>query len=207
VKYQVISGGDLDINFMIAGPDNKVYHMEYRKVANSVRFQSTQEGDYKVCFDNTFSRVSSKVVYFEVFLEDRDAGGDKGEAKLTFDGENITDQLDITVQQFVAILDRCKKNLDRSIEIQTVIRVHEAKDRNVQELNFFRVNLFSLLQLAVMMSVGLVQVISIQHLFSDKTTGSALKVILSMLSALATTSCQYFNVSTSHILSVFQCQS
>ncbi|KAH9510395.1 Transmembrane emp24 domain-containing protein 5 [Bulinus truncatus] len=180
VDYQVIDGGDLDIDLLISGPDNRVYHLDQRKTENTVKFLSSQEGDYRVCFDNSFSRFSNKLVFFEIFVEDGKDDDDEEEEKdkLTFEGENVQEQLDMTIEEFMGILDRSKKNLERSIQVQTLIKIHEAKDRNTQEANFFRVNFFSLFQLALMISVGLVQVIVIRSLFTyqQPVSGGALKV-------------------------------
>lgn len=43
------------------------------------RVEPTQEGDYEICFDNSFSRFSEKMVFFEVILEGQggDVGGDE----------------------------------------------------------------------------------------------------------------------------------
>lgn len=40
--------------------------------------EPTEEGDYQICFDNSFSRFSEKMVFFEVILEApaSDDGGD-----------------------------------------------------------------------------------------------------------------------------------
>lgn len=36
------------------------------------------EGDYEICFDNSFSRISEKMVFFEIIIEGQggDVGGD-----------------------------------------------------------------------------------------------------------------------------------
>ncbi|XP_012936623.1 transmembrane emp24 domain-containing protein 5 [Aplysia californica] len=260
VDYQVIDGGDMDIDMLVAGPDNRIYQSDLRKTENVVRFKTTSAGDYKICFDNTFSRISNKIVYFEVFIEDgsdddefdgddskltfegEDIQGqldmtmedfmytilhninynqncgwfkttsagdykicfdntfsrisnkivyfevfiedgsdddefDGDDSKLTFEGEDIQGQLDMTMEDFMGILERAKKNIERSVQVQTLIRIHEAKDRNTQESNFYRVNFFSCFQLAVMIAVALVQVITIRSLFYEKkpASGSSLK--------------------------------
>lgn len=36
--------------------------------------EPTQEGDYRICFDNSFSRFSEKMVFFEIIVEGQ--GGD-----------------------------------------------------------------------------------------------------------------------------------
>jgi len=61
------------------------------------------------------------------------------------------------------------QNLDKSRNLQTVLKMYEARDRNIVEQNFDRVNLLSCIQLAIMVTVGLVQVLLIRHLFEDKS--------------------------------------
>lgn len=42
--------------------------------------EPTEEGDYQICFDNSFSRFSEKMVFFEVILEapaSEDGGDDE----------------------------------------------------------------------------------------------------------------------------------
>lgn len=36
------------------------------------RFTADEEGDYKFCLDNTFSRFSNKIVFFEILTDDAD---------------------------------------------------------------------------------------------------------------------------------------
>lgn len=35
---------------------------------------STDEGDYQLCFDNKFSKMSEKMVFFKVIVDDADRG-------------------------------------------------------------------------------------------------------------------------------------
>ncbi|KAL0196966.1 hypothetical protein M9458_005506, partial [Cirrhinus mrigala] len=45
---------------------------------------STEEGDYRICFDNSFSRISEKMVYVEVIVDgpEEEADYDKDWAAL-----------------------------------------------------------------------------------------------------------------------------
>lgn len=54
------------------------------------RVDPTEEGDYQICFDNSFSRFSEKMVFFEVILENSatDATVDEEWARLG-DPENL----------------------------------------------------------------------------------------------------------------------
>lgn len=41
--------------------------------------EPTVQGDYQICFDNSFSRFSEKMVFFEIIIEGQggDVGGDE----------------------------------------------------------------------------------------------------------------------------------
>lgn len=41
--------------------------------------EPTEGGDYQICFDNSFSRFSEKMVFFEILIEGQggDTGGDE----------------------------------------------------------------------------------------------------------------------------------
>lgn len=43
------------------------------------RVDSTEDGDYRLCFDNSFSKLSEKMVFFEVINSQGDAGGGREE--------------------------------------------------------------------------------------------------------------------------------
>lgn len=66
-------------------------------------------------------------------------------------------------------MDSVETNLDKSIQSQNALRNYEARDRNIQESNFQRVNWMSGVQVFVMVSVGLTQVLLIRSLFDDKS--------------------------------------
>ncbi|KAL0164122.1 hypothetical protein M9458_039875, partial [Cirrhinus mrigala] len=61
-----------------------------------------------------------------------------------------------------------KSRLGKSLQIQTLLRAFEARDRNLQESNYERVNLWSCTNLLVMVVVSGVQVYLLRSLFDDK---------------------------------------
>lgn len=65
-------------------------------------------------------------------------------------------------------INNVKARLGKSVQIQTVLRAFEARDRNLQESNFDRVNFWSVVNLIVMMLVSTVQVYLVRSLFDDK---------------------------------------
>lgn len=70
-EYQVIDGGhgDLDISFELQNPNGHPIVTEYKKSDNIHRFDATFDGDYRFCFDNSFSSFNTKTVFFELILE------------------------------------------------------------------------------------------------------------------------------------------
>lgn len=65
-------------------------------------------------------------------------------------------------------INNVKARLGKSVQIQTVLRAFEARDRNLQESNFDRVNFWSVINLFVMMLVSAIQVYLVRSLFEDK---------------------------------------
>lgn len=66
------------------------------------------------------------------------------------------------------LLDNVNNNLDKARSDQQVLRNFEARDRNTQENNFQRVNFLSGVQVFIMLSVALTQVLLIRSLFDDR---------------------------------------
>lgn len=70
-EYQVIDGGhgDLDISFELTNPNGHPMVTEYKKSDNIHRFDVHVDGDYRYCFDNSFSSFNTKTVFFELIIE------------------------------------------------------------------------------------------------------------------------------------------
>lgn len=51
----------------------------------------TEEGDYMFCFDNTFSTVSEKIIFFELILDNVDDGEDPESWKEYVQGADLLD--------------------------------------------------------------------------------------------------------------------
>lgn len=68
---QVVDGGhgDLDTSFELTEPTGRIIVADFKKSDNIHRHRVTLEGDYRFCFDNTFSRFNSKTVFFELIIE------------------------------------------------------------------------------------------------------------------------------------------
>ncbi|XP_076009677.1 transmembrane emp24 domain-containing protein 5 [Genypterus blacodes] len=164
VEYQVLDGAGLDVDFHISSPTGQVLFSDFRK-SDGVHTVETEDGDYMFCFDNTFSALSEKVVFFELILDNMDTDEDPEDWKEYVHG---TDILDMKLEDIMDTMNNVKSRLGKSSQIQTLLRAFEARDRNLQESNFDTVNLWSVINLVVMMTVAAVQVYLVRSLFEDK---------------------------------------
>ncbi|XP_078665087.1 transmembrane emp24 domain-containing protein 5-like [Branchiostoma floridae x Branchiostoma belcheri] len=164
VEYQVIDGGDLDVTFVLRSPKGVPLVTELRKSEGIHSIDAKEDGDYMFCFDNTFSRISEKMIFFDVLLDaDTDNEDDDW-----MDFVSPEEELDIKLEDMKDSMDRVKEHLSKSRQIQNVLRVFESKDRSTQEHNFERVNFWSVIQLIIMVVTALLQVYTVRHLFDDK---------------------------------------
>nr|XP_020644338.1 transmembrane emp24 domain-containing protein 5 isoform X1 [Pogona vitticeps] len=163
IEYQVLDGAGLDVDFLLISPKHEILVSEQRK-SDGVHTVETEDGDYMFCFDNTFSTLSEKVIFFELILDNM---GDEEQEdwKKYITG---TDLLDMKLEDILESVNGVKARLSKSIHIMTLLRAFEARDRNIQESNFDRVNFWSMVNLVVMVIVSAVQVYMLKSLFEDK---------------------------------------
>ncbi|CAM4715002.1 unnamed protein product [Lepidochelys kempii] len=163
VEYQVLDGAGLDVDFYLESPKGEILVFHQRK-SDGVHTVETEDGDYMFCFDNTFSTLSEKVIFFELVLDNM-GEGEQEDWKKYITG---TDMLDMKLEDILESINNVKARLSKSLQIQTLLRAFEARDRNIQESNFDRVNFWSLVNLGVMVVVSAVQVYMLKSLFEDK---------------------------------------
>lgn len=137
VHIQVIAGAGMDVDFTIVSPEGDRLIVESRRsdgvhvlvlphmlhITDAARcwtclfifdftscysrVEPTHEGDYQICFDNSFSRFSEKMVFFEIIIEGQggDVGGDDEWTGLEEpDGSLLEYKLeDIRVRRFLQV--------------------------------------------------------------------------------------------------------
>ncbi|OCT85162.1 hypothetical protein XELAEV_18023326mg [Xenopus laevis] len=165
IEYQVLDGAGLDVGFSLISPDGELLLSEERQ-SDGVHSVETVDGDYQFCFDNTFSRMSEKVIFFELILDHlNDEGNEQEDWKNYIMG---TDLLDMKLEDILETINSVKGRLTKSAQIQTLLKAFEARDRNLQESNCERVNFWSVFNLVVMVVVSALQVYMLRSLFEDK---------------------------------------
>ncbi|OQV13894.1 putative Transmembrane emp24 domain-containing protein 1 [Hypsibius exemplaris] len=167
VEYQVISGGDLDINLAIRDPHGGIIITDQRKSDNLHKLNGDKPGEYQMCFDNSFSTFQPKLVFFEVFEDMQETH--QSEFHSLGQAEKGIDLLGMKMEDLFQSLGRVHLSLEKSIKSQTVVKHFEAVDRIIGETNFEKVNFYSTIQTVVMVSVGIVQVVMVRSLFEERS--------------------------------------
>ncbi|XP_078263929.1 transmembrane emp24 domain-containing protein 5 [Rhinoraja longicauda] len=163
IEYQVIDGAGLDVDFYISSPNGKVLYFDQRK-SDGVHSIETENGDYMFCFDNSFSSMSGKIVFFELILDNMEPEGDSTKWNDILPGGEL---LDMKLEDILETINSVKARLSKSNQIQGLLKAFEARDRNLQEGNYDRVNFWSMVNLAAMFTVSCLQVYMLKHLFND----------------------------------------
>lgn len=68
VEYEVLTGGDFDINYWFYSPTSRVLQSEFKKRDGHHTLKLEETGEYRFCFDNSLSRFHQKQVYFSLRL-------------------------------------------------------------------------------------------------------------------------------------------
>jgi len=87
-----------------------------------------------------------------------------------------------------AEIDNIKTNMAKTIQIQSLLRVFEAKDRNIVERNFERINIWSLINVVVMLTVLFLQVFMIRICLM-MARKFELKLLISFICSISACSC------------------
>uniref|UniRef100_A0A0N5B182 GOLD domain-containing protein n=1 Tax=Syphacia muris TaxID=451379 RepID=A0A0N5B182_9BILA len=168
VEYQVIDGGDLDIKFKLRLNNNVL--IEEKKSDAIHRIEVKELGDYELCFDNSFSLHSHKIVFFELFIFGKNDTAriyDMFSFGVNKVGDNI--EMGATVRDFHAASDRINSHLNEVEYYQSVERAYEARDRAIMNANYDRVNFWSIINSILLVTVGLLQVFVIRSLFDESS--------------------------------------
>jgi len=174
VEYQVIDGGstqvaELDINFRIVSPRGEPLIAEFKQSDGAHSHRVEELGDYKICFDNKFSYVSSKTVYFEMINENEDEEYDDLAGIFDDDEDADTEYYEVQVTDIEGKLKKIKEDILKARHLQDLIRVTDLKDRSIMEHNFERVNYMSMFYVFILVAAGLCQVVLVRSLFDDKS--------------------------------------
>ncbi|XP_040918700.1 transmembrane emp24 domain-containing protein 1a isoform X1 [Toxotes jaculatrix] len=165
VEYQVIAGSGLDVGFALISPSGHRLVSDFRRSDGIHTVDPTEDGDYRLCFDNSFSKLSEKMVFFEVTINSQSSAGRGREEWANV--ATTESMVEYKLEDIRTRLDSVYQHLERSRQVQTVLRAFEARDRYLLEDNLWRVSFWSCLNLLVMFAVAVTQIYTLQRLFDN----------------------------------------
>ena len=156
----VFTGGDGAIGFAVRNPEGKVVHPYAWKASSEYEENAATGGYYSVCLDNQFSKFGAKLVnlYLTTFRYD--------------EWEKFAQELqdmDVTVQNFTETLSHVDKRVQIMRQFQQLSRGLESRDMNLLAANLSYVGTWSLIQCAVVVFSGFMQVYFVKKLFNQDT--------------------------------------
>ncbi|KAF4111158.1 transmembrane emp24 domain-containing protein 3 [Onychostoma macrolepis] len=155
IDFQVIAGGNYDVDCFVTDPLNNVLYQERKKQYDSFSHTTTMKGVYKVCFSNEFSTFSHKTVYLDFRTGEDD--------RLMPDMNKVT-----ALTQMESACLSIHEILKVVSDSQTWYRLREAQDRiRAEDLNE-RVHFWSIGETVILFLVCIGQVLMLKSFFSEK---------------------------------------
>ncbi|CCD22996.1 emp24/gp25L/p24 family protein NDAI_0A08430 [Naumovozyma dairenensis CBS 421] len=153
VSYQVLTGGDFEINFQITSPDGEQLVDEKRKKYSDFLLKSFGLGPYEFCFDNGFDGIEKKVE-FTLELENNVLKAE-------------TNEEDMMANNSIEEIDR---NIDKISKMLKYLRAREWRNMYTVESTKSRLRWLSLLDMSLMAGISCIQAIIIELFFKNRNS-------------------------------------
>lgn len=152
VSYQVLTGGNFEIDFEITAPDGNKIVDEKQKKYSDFLLKSFGLGQYTFCFSNSYGTALKKV---EITLE-----LEKG-----FDNTNNNAEDDIIANNSVDEIDR---SLNKITKVLNYLRAREWRNMSTVASTESRLKWLSILVMGVMVGISVLQAVIIQFFFKSR---------------------------------------
>ncbi|XP_048887436.1 transmembrane emp24 domain-containing protein 3 [Brienomyrus brachyistius] len=157
IDFQVIAGGNYDVDCFVTDPRNNILYQERKKQYDSFSYTTTTKGVYKVCFSNEFSTFSHKMIYLDFRAGE--------ETPLLPD---MTKTAALTQMESACM--SIHEILKVVVESQTRYRLREAQHRIRAEDLQDRVSYWSIGETLFLFVISIGQVVMLRSFFTDKKT-------------------------------------
>ncbi|KFD49429.1 hypothetical protein M513_09696 [Trichuris suis] len=134
--YQVLYGGDLDINVLVLDPKADVVAQDTRKSEGSYHYQT------------------AKTVFFQVELLRADGTTDDFGVSALNDPTGIVTHVGLFSEVLKERLQRLRQKLTAAERFQALARAHETRDRLLMDEKLNRVNFWSMFNMSSLLIVG-----------------------------------------------------
>ncbi|KAI3323273.1 emp24/gp25L/p24 family/GOLD-domain-containing protein [Xylariaceae sp. AK1471] len=159
--FAVQSGGSFDIDYEVTGPSDKVILDGEKERQGDFVFTANEMGEYKFCFNNEMSTYSEKFVDFEIAVEDEVRA--QLPAKQGSSPEQ-TSALEESIYKISGLLSTITRN-------QKYFRTRENRNFSTVRSTESRIVNFSLVQIAMVIAMGGLQVFIVRFFFQGARKG------------------------------------
>jgi len=148
VMFQVTHGGNLDVNVLVQGPDGRILYQGEEESTGRYSFNAHTTGLYAFCFGNQMSRVTPKTVQLEITTAKPKV--DEGASSV------LKNQIKYLQEAVSAISGDYQYLKQREI-------MHLATNEDTNRMVFW----WSLIEIAVLISMGCFQIYFLKRLFEN----------------------------------------
>ena len=151
VSYQVMTGGNFEIDFEITAPDGSQLVLEKQKKYSDFVLKSFGLGQYTFCFTNSYGTALKKIEF-------------------TLEMEKKLDNSNVNAEDIVAsnAIEEIERNLNKITKTLNYLRAREWRNMSTVESTGSRLVWLSLLVMGVMVGISAVQAFVIQFFFKSR---------------------------------------
>jgi len=181
LEYQVIGSsaatGQNDITVKVQSPHPSFQTLYYEEMVRQGSFNEelSEDGDFRICLDNTKSRWSDKTVWFEVQLEDPnddyddDYMDDEDWERIKAVDDDTENQFDMKVEEIQNTIHSVRIRVNKIRHGWFLLGAHMSKDTNQVMANLDRINFWSAVNVILMVIVGVTQVMMVKSFFAERS--------------------------------------
>ena len=169
VRYEVTRGGLLDIIFDVKFNGNQIHNEKHFSTEAPGKFshEASSDGQFKICFDNTMSRWTAKVVDFDIFV------GDIHEFRTNKESPDKLKMSEMLLSEDLKALeteaDRITGQLDKTVRSQKFLLNREKRHRELSDNNNSRALSMAFLEAGILMGISVIQVWLVRRMFQNRS--------------------------------------
>ncbi|XP_067681418.1 transmembrane emp24 domain-containing protein 7-like [Haliotis asinina] len=156
-EFKVIRGGNNDVNARVISPTGKIVYKQ-EKISGDIVTMEPTLGEWKYCFNNEFSSISHKTIFFSIRPFNVDSlskeAGEKQVPTVKVASEMSMDEIHVMMSHVK--------------EFQTRYRLRESVGRHIAEQLNGRVMWWSLAQAVIVLLTGFGQVMIFKTFFTER---------------------------------------
>ncbi|KAK7414689.1 hypothetical protein QQZ08_003081 [Neonectria magnoliae] len=159
--FAVQSGGSFDVDYIVEGPNGKVIMDGQKERQGDFVFSANTIGEYSFCFDNEMSTFAEKFVDFEIAVENEQRAQLPSKQGTTPEQTSVLEESIFKVSGQLSTISRNQKYF-RTRENRNFATVNSTEGRIVN---------FSLIQIALIVCMGALQVFVVRFFFQGARKG------------------------------------